>query len=125
MKRLLVLLLFITVPVLTMAEIHGFFECGYTPTQDMVFTEIELQWWMGQGIVQNELYGGFETWSQYFNHPFKTIYSIGDRIHINNFYLQLEYGCNHAVYSEYSRWWWAENLRTQGNLTTVSIGVEW
>jgi len=109
------------------AEIHGFFEAGYAigEGEDAVFTEIELQWWRGGGFVRNELYGGIETWAINIQHPFKALYTIGDRVHFGNFYLQIEHGCNHAVYSPYNKDWWHKNLYTTGDLTTFSAGIKW
>jgi len=110
------------------AEIHGHFEIGKTIENEWAKTEIELQWWIGKGIIKNELYGGWQTWFIPHNlrgAPFKDVYFLGDRIHFRNFYLELEHFCNHPVYSYYNRSWWNDNISNKGSLTTVSIGIKW
>lgn len=128
MKRLLIIIILLFLPVSAFAEIHGFFEVGKTLENEWTKAEIELQWWMGQGNFRNELYGGWQTWfvlGGFNNYPFKDIYFFGDRIHFRNWYFEVERFCNHPVYSRYNRDWWSENLSKQGYLTTFSIGIKW
>ena len=80
------------------------------------------------GNLKNELYGGWQTWfvlGGFNNHPFKDVYFLGNRIHFKNYYFEIERHCNHPVYSSYNKSWWEDNLKTQGYLTTISIGVKW
>ena len=131
MKRLLVIFLFVILPISAFAEIHGFFEFGKALTNDWAKAEVEIQWWMGQGDWQNELYGGWETWMRFNlgygnSFPFTSLYTIGNRVHYKHFYFGLELFCIHPIWSDSNKLIWNDVKTTyQRGAAITYIGVEW
>ena len=124
-KYTLVFIIFL-IPISAIAEIHGFFEVGKAFDSELTRAQIELQWWIGNGNLRNELYGGWETWFLFHEgggHPFCDEYIIGNRIHYRTFYFQIEHHCNHPVSSFYSEG--VIDRYSIPYLTTFSIGVKW
>jgi len=130
MKWIMVFIL-LFVPLSLSAEIHGYLELGKGINNDWAMVKTEIQWWVGNGDVKNELYGGWETWMNFRvglgnNRPFTSMYTIGDRFHYKNMYVGIESFCIHPIWSSSNVAHWNEIKSTyQGGMVTTFIGVEW
>ena len=128
MKRLIIILILMFLPISAFAEIHGFFEMGKTVENEWAKAEMELQYHFDIWKFHNQIYGGWETWfifNELIGSPFRDIYHLGYKIEYKKLYAEIEHFCNHPVYSSYNIGWWYDNIKGQGRLTTISVGVNW
>lgn len=105
---LFVVLICLFLPLCLYGEIHGFAEVGKGYQMDIYLAEVEVQWWLGNGNLKNELYGGWETWAYSNLSSFVDIYTVGNRVHYKDFYFQLEHMGSDT-----------------GGITTFSAGFNW
>lgn len=128
------ILIFLFIPLLCFAEIHGSFEIGkdLTHEENQGFIKFDLQYDFDVWALNIMPYGSTTSWfflDDYFKKwpelgLFRNIYEFGLRLTIEPFYADLNHYCNHAVYTSYNQDNWLD-MRWQDSLTTLSIGIEW
>ena len=117
----MILLLFLIAAPLGALEVHGEFQAGYSPQDELSFTEIRLEF--VQGPVT--LYGGWQTWFDLDLPraiPYRDIYDVGARIDWRDLFLDINHACDHPVWSGQKDWL---SQKWVDVTTTISLGVRW
>ena len=122
-RALILLLLFSSASAF--AELHGALEIGKVLEDTSGYAKVDLLYTHTLGRLELDAFGGWLTWfdatdSLFAYSPFQDIYSVGARVMIKPFYLQIKHFCNHPVVDGYLR-----RGEIREVLTAVSVGVRW
>jgi len=131
-KIILLSLLILLIPIYAIAEmnvfngeVHGNFEFGHDLQNDVWFTDLNIRYDF-KAFLDFSIFGGTKVIMEkdgYHGMPFKDIYTIGGKAQYKMICFQYEYYCVHKVISSGRTYLLYRN--TFGNVSNISIGIEW